>query len=203
MLNSSPEHWDQVYSTKTPDQVSWTQSVPATSLAFIQSFPIDKKARIIDVGGGDSRLVDYLLQSGYEHVTVLDISAKALERAKLRLGDQAEQVEWMVCDVTKFNPTTTYDVWHDRATFHFLTTAAEIATYLHIARQAVRGFLTIGTFSEQGPTKCSGLSIRQYSEATLTAELAVGFRKLHCITEDHITPFQTQQNFLFCSFQRT
>lgn len=203
MNESSQQHWDKVYETKNPDQVSWTQEVPATSLQFIQSFSVSKQSRIIDIGGGDSRLVDFLLDEGYQHVTVLDISTKAVEKAKARLGRRATQVEWIVSDVTDFKPTEYYDVWHDRATFHFLTSEDQIRAYLHIARQSVHGFMTIGTFSDQGPTTCSGLTIRQYDESTLTSVLANGFKKLNCITEDHVTPFKTIQNFLFCSFQRT
>jgi len=196
------QHWETVYETKSPEQVSWTQEVPKTSLDFIHSFGADKKARIIDIGGGDSKLVDYLLDNGYENITVLDISAKALDRAKDRLGDKAAKVNWVVSDVTEFAPDTAFDIWHDRATFHFLTTKEQVVKYLDIARQSVNGYMTIGTFSTNGPTKCSGLDIQQYDEQTLTAELENGFDKLKCITEDHTTPFNTTQNFLFCSFKR-
>jgi Trans-aconitate methyltransferase len=196
------QHWETIYETKSPEQVSWTQEVPKTSLDFIYSFGADKKARIIDIGGGDSKLVDYLLDNGYENITVLDISAKALDRAKDRLGDKAAKVNWVVSDVTEFAPDTAFDIWHDRATFHFLTTKEQVAKYLDIARQSVNGYMTIGTFSTNGPTKCSGLDIQQYDEQTLTAELENGFDKLKCITEDHTTPFNTTQNFLFCSFKR-
>lgn len=176
--------------------------MPNTSLDFIHSFGLSKKAKIIDVGGGDSKLVDYLLNEGYENITVLDISAQALLKAKKRLGDKADKVHWVVSDITAFKPGTTYDVWHDRATFHFLTSGEQIAKYLDTARHAVSGFLTIGTFSDKGPEKCSGLPIKQYNEEALTAELHNGFDKLRCITEDHKTPFDTTQNFLFCSFRR-
>lgn len=191
-----------VYETKSPEQVSWTQKVPKTSLDFIHSFGLDKTARIIDIGGGDSNLVDHLLDSGYENITVLDISAKALDRAKARLGDKAEKVNWVISDITEFESETAFDIWHDRATFHFLTTKEQVAKYLDIARRRVNGYMTIGTFSTNGPTKCSGLDIQQYDEQTLTAELENGFDKLKCITEDHTTPFNTKQNFLFCSFKR-
>jgi hypothetical protein len=202
MSSASQYHWDTVYATKTSAQVSWTQSVPQTSLDFIHSFHLPRTARIIDVGGGDSRLVDFLLDEGYENLTVLDISATALEKTQQRLGARAELVQWIVSDVTEFEPTGIFDLWHDRATFHFLTTEEQITRYLSIARQAVTGFLTIGTFSEKGPTKCSGLTIRQYSEESLNAELHDGFEKIRCRTEDHVTPFETIQNFLFCSFRR-
>ncbi len=201
-METKKEHWNIVYTTKRPDEVSWTQETPKTSLDFIHSYGLPKTASIIDVGGGDSKLVDYLLDEGYENITVLDISDKALERAKARLGKKSEKVKWVVSDVTEFQPGTTYDVWHDRATFHFLTTTEQISKYLSIARNAVRGYLTIGTFSENGPKKCSGLEIKQYTETQLQGQLAEGFSKIRCITEDHITPFNTAQNFLFCSFKR-
>ncbi len=195
-------HWETVYETKNPDQVSWTQEVPKTSLDFIHSFGVDKTASIIDIGGGDSKLVDYLVDAGFENITVLDISAKALEKAKQRLGDRAEKVNWVVSDITEFRPNTTFDIWHDRATFHFLTTKEQVTKYLEIARESINRYMIIGTFSNNGPTKCSGLDIKQYDEQTLTAEFQNGFDKLKCIMEDHITPFNTTQNFLFCSFKR-
>ncbi len=196
------KHWETVYETKNPDQVSWTQETPKTSLEFIHSFGLNKTAKIIDIGGGDSNLVDYLLDEGFENVTVLDISAKSLEKAKNRLGEKANKVNWIVSDITEFEPNMTFDVWHDRATFHFLTTTEQIKKYMKIARNSVSGFLTIGTFSQNGPKKCSGLEIKQYNEEELTSALKVGFDKIKCVTEDHLTPFETKQNFLFCSFKR-
>jgi len=202
MNTENKKHWETVYETKNPDQVSWTQEKPTTSLDFIHSFGLTKTAKIIDIGGGDSKLVDYLLDEGFENITVLDISAKALEKSQKRLGDKAKNVNWVVSDITEFETNTTFDVWHDRATFHFLTTAEQIEKYMETARKSVKGFLTIGTFSENGPTKCSGLEIKQYSEENLTAELNNGFDKIRCVTEDHTAPFDTTQNFLFCSFKR-
>ncbi len=199
---NTQNHWERVYETKNPDQVSWTQEIPKTSLDFIHLFGVDKTARIIDIGGGDSKLVDYLLDDGFENITVLDISAKALDKVKTRLGNRAEKVNWIVSDITEFEPDTTFDIWHDRAAFHFLTTKEQVSKYLDIARKSVSGYMTIGTFSKNGPTKCSGLDIKQYDEQTLTAELENGFDKLKCITEDHTTPFNTIQNFLFCGFKR-
>ena len=196
------KHWETVYETKSPDQVSWTQESPKTSLEFIHSFGLKKSAKIIDIGGGDSKLVDYLLDEGFESVTVLDISAKSLEKAKDRLGEKANKVNWIVSDITEFEPNMTFDVWHDRATFHFLTTTEQISKYIKTARKSVNGFLTIGTFSKNGPEKCSGLEIKQYNEDELTLELKNGFDKIKCVTEDHLTPFDTTQNFLFCSFKR-
>ena len=202
MDSTRKKHWEAVYETKRPDQVSWTQSIPKTSLDFIHSFGLTKTSKIIDIGGGDSKLVDYLLNEGFENITVLDISAKALDRSKQRLGDKANKINWIVSDITEFQPTETYDLWHDRATFHFLTAAGQVKKYLDTARNVVTGYLTIGTFSNNGPKTCSGLDVRQYSEQELTIELQNGFDKLRCITEDHATPFGTIQNFLFCSFKR-
>ncbi len=202
MNPENKNHWETVYETKNPEQVSWTQEVPTTSLDFIHSFKLPKTAKIIDIGGGDSKLVDFLVNEGFENVTVLDISAKALEKAKKRLGENAKKINWVVTDITEFEPDTTFDVWHDRATFHFLTTTEQVAKYMQTARKSVNGFLTIGTFSENGPTKCSGLTIKQYTEDSLTTELTNGFEKIRCLTEDHVTPFHTTQNFLFCSFKR-
>ena len=202
MNSDKKKHWETVYETKNPGQVSWTQEIPKTSLEFIHSFGLEKTAKIIDIGGGDSKLVDYLLDEGFENITVLDISAKALEKAQNRLGEKAKKINWVVSDITKFKPNTTYDIWHDRATFHFLTTTDQVAKYMDIARKSVNGYMTIGTFSENGPKKCSGLEIKQYNEQELISEFENGFEKLKCITEDHLTPFDSKQNFLFCSFRR-
>ncbi|KQS47564.1 SAM-dependent methyltransferase [Flavobacterium sp. Leaf359] len=202
MDTKNKEHWEAVYQNKGPEEVSWTQEIPKTSLNFIHSFSLNKSAKIIDIGGGDSKLVDFLLDEGFENISVLDISAKALEKAKLRLGNRSEKVNWIVSDILDFKPDTTFDVWHDRAAFHFLTTKEQVEKYIEIAQSAVSGYLTIGTFSENGPKKCSGLDIKQYSEETLHAVLKNRFEKLHCIYEDHKTPFNTTQNFLFCSFKR-
>lgn len=199
-MENRHQHWENIYTHKTPDEISWTQHVPKTSLDFIDSFNLPKTASVIDIGGGDSRLVDFLLEEGYHDITVLDISGKALERAKVRLGEKAGLIKWIVKDITEFAPQQQYDIWHDRATFHFLTTEDQIEKYLDIAEKSVSKFMIIGTFSEQGPQKCSGLEIKQYSEDKIAERLAKGFQKIRCITEDHITPFRTKQNFLFCSF---
>ena len=195
-------HWEAVYENKRPDQLSWTQEVPTTSLDFIASVGAIKTAKIIDIGGGDSKLVDCLLAQGFENITVLDISEKALDKAKFRLGTNAEKVNWVVADITDYAPDSPFDIWHDRATFHFLTTTEQVSRYLATARQSISGFMTIGTFSTLGPTTCSGLPIKQYSEEFLTASLKNGFAKIRCVLEDHQTPFNTTQNFLFCSFKR-
>lgn len=195
-------HWDAVYETKQPNQVSWTQENPKTSLDFIRETILPKYTKIIDIGGGESKLVDFLLEEGYENITVLDISSKAIDRTKKRLGKNAEKVNWIVSDITEFKPEIAYDIWHDRATFHFLTTAEQIKKYVEITNNWVSKFLIIGTFSENGPLKCSGLEIKQYSEMEMANQFSNRFKKLKCIVEDHLTPFETKQNFTFCAFKK-
>jgi cyclopropane fatty-acyl-phospholipid synthase-like methyltransferase len=202
MENAMKKHWETVYETKNPDQVSWTQEKPKTALDLIHSFGLNKSAKIIDIGGGDSNLVDFLLDEGFENITVLDISEKAIEKAKLRLGANANKVNWIVSDITQFVPTTHYDVWHDRAAFHFLTSQEQINSYVAIVKKFVSNYIIIGTFSENGPKKCSGLDIKQYSKETLTATFQNEFEVVNCFTEDHTTPFDTKQNFIFCVFKR-
>jgi SAM-dependent methyltransferase len=204
MDNSYKQHWEKVFSTKAEDKVSWFQAYPKTSMEFVELFNLPLDANIIDIGGGDSHFVDSLLDKGYKNIYVLDISANAIERAKKRLGERASEVHWIVLDVTEFEPPVQFDFWHDRAAFHFLTTEDKIYKYVSIAENAIKkdGYLILGTFSENGPEKCSGLEIKQYSEASMSARFEVGFDRIKCITEDHKTPFNTIQNFLFCSFKR-
>lgn len=202
MTMNTKEHWESVYENKTPSEVSWTQEKPEISLKLIEDSQIAKTAKIIDIGGGDSKLVDFLLEKGYQNITVLDISAKALEKAKKRLGINAEKVQWIVSDVTSFEPTEIYDLWHDRAAFHFLTSTDQIKKYRAIVNKFVGGRLIIGTFSNLGPTKCSGLDISRYDENALTSVFEPHFIKIKCLTSDHITPFKTTQNFQFCSFKK-
>ena len=199
---STKDHWENVYSTKQPGEVSWTQAVPKTSLEFIADLNLPKDAAIIDIGGGDSNLIDFLLNEGYTNVTVLDISKKAIDRAKVRLGDKADHVKWVISDITEFITTETYAAWHDRAAFHFLTGAEQKDKYIALAAKAVTGHLIIGTFSDEGPKKCSGLEIQQYNEPGIEGLFSENFQKVKCITEDHVTPFNTVQNFLFCRFDR-
>ena len=203
-MTNRKEHWEKIYSTKSSHEVSWTQDTPTTSLNFIHSFGLSLDSPIIDIGGGESRLVDYLLDEGFTNITVLDISKVGLEKAQQRLGSRAKNVKWIVSDITEFEPQEHYRVWHDRATFHFLTTEEQVQKYLAAVTSALSGsaYMTIGTFSENGPAKCSGLEIQQYSEQKLEELLQVDFKKIRCIHEDHVTPFQTTQNFLFCSFAK-
>lgn len=198
------KHWENIYQTKDLKDVSWYQPTPATSLDFIKQFNLKTTDKIIDVGGGDSFLADHLLDLGYTDITVLDVSASSLERAKQRLGNRASKVKWIVADASGFEPTEKYDFWHDRAAFHFLTDEQEIANYLKTASQNINpeGILVIGTFSEQGPAKCSGINIRQYSETSMTERIMPYFEKINCITVDHQTPSGSIQNFIFCSFRK-
>ena len=201
---STKTHWEKVYSTKQLNEVSWYQPTPQVSLDFINELNIPKDAAIIDVGGGDSYFADYLLKMGYTDISVLDISEAAIERAKERLGKEAEKINWIIADVTALLTGKKFDFWHDRAAFHFLTTETEVQKYLSVAEKHItgKGKMVIGAFSSSGPTICSGLPVKQYSEKTLSDQLKKWFRKIKCITEDHITPFNTIQNFLFCSFNK-
>lgn len=196
------KHWEDIYRDKRPDEVSWTQAVPEMSLRFIRELDLPKSAGIIDVGGGESRLADCLLEEGYSDITVLDISANAIERAKKRLGPKASRVKWLVTDILDFKPAAVYALWHDRATFHFLTGEADIGKYVELVNANAGKYLVIGAFSAAGPLKCSGLKITRYSETSMAAKFAPGFRKLNCRTEEHRTPFDTRQNFIFCSFEK-
>ena len=198
------KHWENIYKTSELKDVSWFQPTPETSLEFFRQFNVSTTAKVIDIGGGDSFLVDHLIDLGYQDITVIDISVAAIERAKRRLGDKEKKVKWIIADAANFKPPEKYDFWHDRAAFHFLTDDQEISNYLETAQQNMKptGVLVIGTFSEQGPKKCSGIEIKQYSETTMTNRLKLFFEKIKCITVDHKTPFDTIQNFVFCSFRK-
>ncbi|MBX2930949.1 MAG: class I SAM-dependent methyltransferase [Chitinophagaceae bacterium] len=198
------KHWENIYQTKQLNEVSWYQPKPQTSINIIEQFNLPKTANIIDIGGGDSFLIDYLLNNGYQNIAVLDIAETAIEKAKKRLGTKATKATWLVTDITDFKPTEKYDFWHDRAAFHFLTNETDIATYVQLVSENIQpnGIMTIATFSEKGPLKCSGIFIKQYSEETLTKTFEKDFDKIQCFTIDHQTPFNTTQNFLFGSFRK-
>lgn len=158
-----------MFTTKAENEVSWFQTYPKTSLEFLELFDLPLNTNIIDVGGGDSHIVDALLDKGYKNVSVLDISANAIERAKKRLGQSAALVNWIVSDITAFEAKLKFDFWHDRAAFHFVTSETNINKYVTIAECAIteKGYLILGTFSENGPKKCSGLDIKQYNESSM------------------------------------
>ena len=172
-------HWDKIYSTKQTKDASWYQQKPSTSLELIKKLNLPKSAKIFDNGTGDSSLVDNLLKLGYENITVQDISAAALEKVKKRLGDAVSKVRWIVADEAHCNPKDKYDLWHDRAAFHFLTDSAEIKNYVNTIKNCINpgGHLIIATFSESGPKKCSGLDVKQYSEANLLPALPAPKKK--------------------------
>jgi SAM-dependent methyltransferase len=203
-MSPKKEHWEKVFATKQETEVSWYQQKPETSINFFIENSIPKEAKIIDIGGGDSYLIDNLLEMGYQNLFLLDISANAIERIKNRLGAKAENVTFIVSDIVDFQPETTFDVWHDRASFHFLTNENDITIYKELVSNAIasKGFLFLGTFSENGPLKCSGLEITQYSEAKFDAIFGSDFEKIKCFEENHQTPFDTTQNFIFCSFKK-
>jgi len=201
---SKKQHWDQLYTNRTPLDVSWFQQQPTISLSLINSLHLSKDAAIIDVGGGASLLVDHLLAEGYHNLAVLDISAQALAHSQSRLGKQAENVEWFVEDITKFSPSRKFDLWHDRAVFHFLTDAADRQHYVANLKKALapKAHAVIATFAIGGPTKCSNLDIVQYDEAKIGAELGKDFilRSVH--HELHITPANKEQAFNYFHFQK-
>lgn len=203
-MSNVKQHWEKIYETKEETDFSWFQPYPKTSIEFISLFKLPKEAKIIDIGGGDSYLVDALLEMGYSNISVLDISSKAIDRTKERLGAKAETVQWIISDITEFEPTVEYDFWHDRAAFHFLTTEVQIFRYLSIVNKAIKkeGYLVLGTFSKSGPFKCSGLEIKQYTEASMSLLFEKDFKRIKCVEETHVTPFNTMQNFVFCSFQK-
>lgn len=201
-MTATKEHWENVFKTKSSDQVSWFQPYPKTSIEFVDLFNLPLNAAILDVGAGDSYFVDALLEKGYSNIYVLDISEAALEKAKLRLGEKSNLVNWIVSDITEYQPDISFDLWHDRAAFHFLTTEELIEKYISLTERHILpgGYLILGTFSEEGPSHCSGLEIKKYNEDSMSQRFEKAFKRIKCIKEDHVTPFDTRQSFLFCSF---
>lgn len=197
-------HWETVFQTKDTSKVSWYQPIPETSLRLIRETGLSESAKIIDVGAGDSFLGDFLLKSGYNDITLLDISEKALDTIKNRLPEKESNITLQVSDVLNFSASEKYDLWHDRAVFHFLNTEDDILKYIDIAFKSIvkKGFLIIGTFSDSGPNECSGLPVNKYSEGKLTEIFESKFKKIECFSENHKTPSGGIQNFLFCVFQK-
>jgi cyclopropane fatty-acyl-phospholipid synthase-like methyltransferase len=197
------KHWENVFSQKQENEVSWYQPLPKSSIEFFESQKLPKDAHIIDVGSGDSYFIDYLVNNDYQNVYALDISEHALMRLKKRLGPKAERINFIVSDIIDFKPAIKFDYWHDRAAFHFLSDA-ETDKYISIANESIvpNGNLMVATFSDSGPLKCSGLSVKQYSKSELEKQFAHYFLKIKCIEEIHPTPFNTNQNFTFCSFKK-
>jgi trans-aconitate methyltransferase len=201
---SRKTHWETVYTTKGEADVSWFQDSPSPSLELIDLVRPTPDSAIIDVGGGASRLVDVLLKRGFRHVTVLDISAPALDLAALRLGRCASEVRWIAADVTEWEPSTRFDIWHDRAAFHFLVDPADRAAYVARLTQALRpgGHAIIATFAKDGPEKCSGLQVHRYDAEELARELGKNFTLIETRRHDHATPWNSNQRFQFSVFRK-
>jgi SAM-dependent methyltransferase len=197
-------HWQRVFMTKEADALSWYQSFPEISLRLIARAGAGPSSRLIDVGGGDSLLVDTLLSKGFADVTVLDISPAALERARQRLGEKGHKVRWIEADITAWTPEETWDVWHDRAVFHFLTAPEDRAAYRERLNAALKpgGQAILATFAADGPEKCSGLPVVRYEPLTLAAELGPGLKLAETQRQVHTTPSGKAQNFLYCRFER-
>lgn len=204
MTQTRKQHWETVYHDKSPLEVSWYQSEPRLSLDLIAACAVGPDARIIDVGGGASTLVDHLLDLGYHNLSVLDISASALEHARGRLGAKAESVQWLETDITEFTPEQPFDVWHDRAVFHFLTEAKDRERYREVLERGVvpGGQVIMAAFAPDGPTQCSGLPICRYDAKGLLRELGTAFELLEERREVHVTPAQKEQSFAFFRLQR-
>jgi SAM-dependent methyltransferase len=197
-------HWEGIYGTRVEDEVSWFEADPATSFALVGR-AIEAGARsVIDVGGGASRLVDRLLNEDLERIGVLDVSPSALATARRRLGPRAARVHWVVGDVTRLDDVGTFDVWHDRATFHFLTEATERDRYVGLMKRTVNtgGYVVIATFATDGPERCSGLNVRRYDTELLGAEVGSEFTLLDRVSRVHVTPRGVHQSFVYAMFQR-
>jgi ubiquinone/menaquinone biosynthesis C-methylase UbiE len=197
-------HWQAIYGIKPPDTVSWYSPHLETSLHLIEHAGIHPDASILDVGAGASTLADDLLARGYKHITVLDISEASLNISKKRMGEQAQRIRWMVADVTSVQLAEhVYDLWHDRAVFHFLTTPEQRSAYIQQARKVLKhgGNLVLAAFALHGPSRCSGLEVVRYSPESLAQEFGNSFRLIESIQEDHITPSGSVQPFLYCRFQ--
>jgi trans-aconitate methyltransferase len=197
-------HWENVYTTKGEKEVSWFQENPAPSLDLIALTGLSDDAAIIDIGGGASRLVDDLTARKFRWLTVLDLSGAALAAARKRLGDRGADVQWVIADVTKWEPTQTYDLWHDRAAFHFLTHQADQSAYVDRLRKALKpgAYVIIGTFAPDGPERCSGLPIMRHDATTLAAILGDDFVLIDTRRHEHATPWGAVQRFQFSTFRR-
>ncbi|WP_333825837.1 class I SAM-dependent methyltransferase [Pinisolibacter sp.] len=201
---SDSSHWEGVHSTRGETEVSWFQASPEPSLRLIERAGIAPSASVIDVGGGASRLVDALLDRGFASVAVLDLSAAALGRSRARLGSRAAAVDWIVADATAWTPTIPYDLWHDRAAFHFLTEEPQRAAYVERLRAALRpgGHAIVATFALDGPERCSGLPVVRYDGESLARALGPGFERVETVADLHRTPSGGEQRFQFSLFRR-
>ena len=198
------DHWERVYQKQAPTEVGWYQAYPETSLKLINNTAVGHNSRIIDVGGGTSKLSEHLLDQGYKELTVLDISNSSIKKAKSQLGKKSSRINWIEGDVTRYGFKEHYDVWHDRAVFHFLTKIEDRKGYVNSLDQALKlnGHLIIAAFSLEAPPKCSGLSVVRYSPESLQNELGDNFNLVETLVEDHVTPSGVKQNFIYCRFMK-
>jgi len=203
MAQERQDHWTRVYQEKSPSAVSWYQPEPAPSLRALDRLGVNPSSPFVDIGGGASNLVDALLERGWQDITVIDIAAPALEAAKLRLGEKAKAVHWEVADITSWKPARRYDVWHDRAVYHFLTEPEQRQAYRQalLSGIAANGLLIMATFALDGPKECSGLPVQRYDPSTLAAELGSNFRLIEAWREEHVTPWAAAQSFNWCAFR--
>jgi len=199
---SRKDHWELVYQKHSSNEFGWYQIYPESSLKLIKNTRVGYDCRIIDVGGGTSKLSRCLLDQGYQQLTVLDISGYSLEKAKSQLGVESNRISWIEADAARHSFNAQYDLWHDRAVFHFLTKSKERKAYLDSLNQTLRlnGHLIIATFSLDAPQKCSGLSVLRYSPETLQKELGDNFNLVESFLEEHVTPSGATQNFIYCRF---
>lgn len=203
-MTQSKRHWEQVYETRAPDEVSWHQAVPSLSHELVLAAAPDREAGIIDVGGGASSLAALLLADGYRDLTVLDISERALERSRERIGARAAEIDWIAADITAWRPMRTWSVWHDRAVFHFLTGTAQQEAYIEALQNATRpgAIAIVAAFAPDGPQMCSGLPVQRYSPAMLAARIGSGFELEDERFERHLTPQGKAQSFAYAVLRR-
>tara|TARA_A100001234_G_scaffold123809_1_gene108528 strand:- start:752 stop:1366 length:615 start_codon:yes stop_codon:yes gene_type:complete len=204
MNNDLKNHWENIYSNKDENEVSWFQTVPKTSHQLIKKLNLESNDNIIDIGSGRSRILKILIDEGFNNLSYLDISKEACKKSKIALGDDKSKVNWNVENVLNFKSKMKYKLWHDRAVFHFFTDKKDIEKYKEVAIKNISdgGYLALGTFSINGPKKCSGLDVSQYSEQSLNEIFKSDFNLLESFYIDHQTPFDTTQNFLFCIFKK-
>jgi 2-polyprenyl-3-methyl-5-hydroxy-6-metoxy-1,4-benzoquinol methylase len=198
------EYWNNVYNSKNECELSWFQNIPLTSLKLINELKTSQESSIIDIGGGDSRLVDNLIEQNFFNISVLDISAASLEKVKVRLKEKSDNINFIVSDILEFSLTNQFDFWHDRAAFHFLTDTNDIKNYIQLVSKAVKaeGHVIISTFAKNGPDKCSGLPISKYNVEELIALFSDKFKIINHLYETHQTPWSSSQNFVYCTFKK-
>ena len=204
MNSDLKSHWENIYSSKKEDDVSWFQEHPKTSIDLIEKYSIDKSISIIDIGSGRSKILKNLIENGYDDLTYLDISQEACSKSKISLRNKQDLVEWHVVNVLDFNTEKNFSIWHDRAVFHFLISKEDVEKYKQVALKNIvqGGYLILGTFSENGPAKCSGLNVSRYSPELLKKIFNPEFKMIESFKIDHKTPFDTNQNFLFSIFKK-